>query len=83
MADIINEYRNLLWGVIVLMIVGGYTFTGLSLVYLYAGINANTTRILLLDRDIREVRERQIKALVEREAINKEVFNELDRLKKK
>ena len=80
MAELVNEYRNLLWGAVFLIITGGYAFTGMALVSVQREIGRNALAIQILDRDVRAIKDVQIKALAEREAQFKDIYRRVDEL---
>ena len=80
MGELVNEYRNLLWGAVFLIITGSYAFTGLALLGLQRDITRNALAVQMLDRDMRTIKETQIKALAEREAQFKDIYRRVDEL---
>lgn len=80
MVDLVNEYRNLLWGAIFLIITGSYAFTGMALISVQRDIGRNALAIQILDRDVRGIKDIQTRALAEREAQFKDIYRRVDEL---
>ena len=83
MTELVNEYRNLLWVAVFLIITGGYAFTGLALVSLQRDIGRNELAVQLLDKDMRTIKDTQTRALAEREAGFKDIYRRVDELQAK
>ena len=80
MVDLVNEYRNLLWGAIFLIITGSYAFTGMALISVQRDTGRNALAIQILDRDVRGIKDIQTRALAEREAQFKDIYRRVDEL---
>lgn len=83
MAELVNEYRSLLWAAVFLIITGGYAFTGLALVWLQRDISRNILAIQTLDKDVRTIKDIQTRAIAEREAAHKDIYRRVDELQAK
>ena len=80
MAELVNEYRNLLWGATFLIVTGSYAFTGMALINLQRDITRNALAVQMLDRDMRVIKDTQTRALAEREAQFKDIYRRVDEL---
>ena len=80
MGELVNEYRNLLWGAVFLIITGSYAFTGMALISLQRDISRNALAVQMLDRDVRAIKDTQTKALAENEAQHKDIYRRVDEL---
>ena len=80
MAELVNEYRNLLWAATFLIVTGSYAFTGMALINLQRDITRNALAVQMLDRDMRVIKDTQTRALAEREAQFKDIYRRVDEL---
>lgn len=80
MAELVNEYRSLLWGAVFMMIGGTYAFTFYSIGNLQRESDRTNLAMQLIDKDVRTIKDTQTRALVEREAQFKDIYRRVDEL---
>ena len=80
MQELINEYRNLLWGAVFLLIAGSYSFTMLGILYLSKQADQTFAHTVALSNDINAIRDRQTRAIAIGEAEHKRLENEIERI---
>ena len=80
MAELVNEYRNLLWGAVFMMIGGTYAFTFYSIGNLQKENDRTNLAVQLLDKDVRTIKDTQTRAIAEREAQFKDIYRRVDEL---
>ena len=83
MADLINEYRNLLWASVLIIVLGSYAFTTLALVYLQKGLNDNILAIQMVAQDARLIREKQIAVVGEANFIHKTLIDQMTEIRER
>ena len=82
MAELVNEYRSLLWGAVFLLIAGSYSFTMLGILYLSKQMDNSTAITNALSAEINLIRDRQTRAITGAEHEHKRLENEINQGRK-
>jgi len=83
LADQVNEYRNLLWASVFVIMMGSYAYTTAMWVSMNKANNDNALAIALVASDLRTIREKQIAVVGQADYIHKSLFDQMAEIRQR
>ena len=83
LSEAMNQYRNLLWASVFLMMMGSFAYTTMAFVNLQKGLNDNALAITIVNQEARATREKQILAVGNAEFVHKRLQEQIDDVKER